>query len=156
MRLISRIGFVFGLALGALVALAFAAHAGTEHVGARENDFLPQEIRIDPGDKVVWKNVGFREHTVTANDRSYDSGRMDPSDEFARTYRKEDYYFYHCKLHGAARSGMWGVVVVGDPGPPGGRRPKLLVPDRFRTIQKAVDAARAVTHKKSWSTFPIS
>jgi plastocyanin/nitrous oxidase accessory protein NosD len=142
MRTISRIGLLLGLTLAALIALAVAAHAGTKHVGARDNDFLPQEIRIDPGDRVVWKNSGFREHTVTADDRTYDSGRMDSGDEFAHTYRKTGYYFYHCKLHGAARSGMWGVVVVGNPGPPGGRRPKLVVPDRFRTIQKAVDAAR--------------
>lgn len=142
MRITSRIGFLFGFAFAVLVALAGAAHADSGHVDARDNVFVPQEIRIDPGDRVVWSNVGFRDHTVTADDRSYNSGTMDSGDEFARTFRKKGYYFYHCNLHGAARSGMWGVVVVGDPGPPGGRRPKLVVPDEFRTIQKAVDAAR--------------
>jgi plastocyanin len=142
MRLSSRIGFLWGLAFVAFVALASAAHADTKQVGARENLFVPQEVRIDPGDRIVWTNNGIRDHTVTADDRAYDSGPIDPGDKFARTYRKEGYYFYHCKLHGSVRSGMWGVVVVGDPGPPGGRRPKLVVPDKFRTIQKAVLAAQ--------------
>jgi parallel beta-helix repeat protein len=140
MSIISRAAVVFGLAFAGALAISSAAHAGTAQVNARDNAFEPQEVRIDPGDRIRWDNVGFRDHTVTADDRSFNT-RLDPGGEFTRKFRKKGYYFYHCTLHGQARSGMWGVVVVGNPGPPGGRRPRIVVPDDFLSIQRAVDEA---------------
>jgi plastocyanin len=132
-----------------VVALPIASQAASGAVAIKDNEFTPREIRIDPGDSVIWTNQGARVHTVTADNRSFDSGDIKPGGTFSRRFEEEGYYFYYCKQHGAAGGvGMWGVVIVGDP-PPSPRleektsgRPKIVVPDDAPTIQKAVNQAR--------------
>ena len=114
--------------------------AGTHEVKVRDNSFQPQQILVDVGDTVTWKGGGFRPHTVTSDTKLFDSGRMSSSDEFSFTFRKKGKYYYHCTLHGAAKKGMWGVIVVGDL--PKDERDKVLVPDDYPTIQEAVAAAK--------------
>ncbi|MFN2389721.1 MAG: NosD domain-containing protein [Actinomycetota bacterium] len=139
---------VLGLVASALAGTTSPARAATAAVAIRDNFFSPREVRIDPGDRVVWTNETTNDHTVTSDERLFDSRRLEPGETFARTFRKEGYYFYHCKLHGAKdRVGMWGVVIVGDPPVPpelrkrGNVRPKMVVPRDFPTIQAAVDRA---------------
>lgn len=139
--------------LGALVAastiVAAPAQAVPAVVAAKDNRFDPQEVRIDPGDSVTWRNEGARTHDVTSDEKGeFNSGDMESGDTFSHTFQEEGYYFYFCRFHGSkGRVGMWGVVIVGDPPPPPELeeerdvRPKLVVPDDFPTIQKAVDAA---------------
>jgi parallel beta-helix repeat protein len=73
---------------------------------------------------------------------------MKPGDTFSQQFDEEGYYFYYCRFHGSPRAGMWGVVIVGDPPPPPelkhkkDDRTRLVVPTEFKTIQKAVDAAK--------------
>lgn len=152
------------LALVAVAALVTAlvgvdvpeARAASATVSVRDNVFSPQEVRIEPGDSVVWNyGSGRNTHTVTSDEPGlFDSGDMRPTSNrtFTRTFREAGTYPYFCRYHGApGGAGMSGVVVVGDPqdpspgdGPDHGRdgRPKLVVPTDFSTIQKAVDAAR--------------
>lgn len=136
--------------LGAIVFLGLPApsYGATQTVSIRDNRFVPQEVRIDPGDSVVWTNQGARIHDVRSDDGAFRSGDMEPGDTFSHTFTEEGYYYYHCTYHGAAgRVGMWGVVIVGNPPPPEEEeqekddRPKLVVPDDFPTIQKAVNKA---------------
>jgi plastocyanin len=135
------------LTLGALLAILVApilpARAGgaTIAVDARDNVFAPEQLHVDPGDTVVWENVGFRVHTVTSDTGAFDSGNMSPGDTFSRTFQEEGFFFYHCRHHGSARNGMWGVVIVGDPPPPSGAREKIVVPRDYATIQRAVSRA---------------
>lgn len=141
-----------GLTAALAVLLAFLvvpvtpaiAGAATIEVEARDNVFVPEQLHVDPGDTVVWENVGFRVHTVTSDTGIFDSGNMASGDTFSRTFPEEGFFFYHCRHHGSARNGMWGVVIVGDPPPPSGAREKIVVPDDYRTIQRAV--ARADPH----------
>ncbi len=141
---------------GCLLALALPAapsFGASQTVSVRDNRFNPQEVRIDPGDTVIWVNEGARVHDIKSDERGqFRSGDMQPGDTFSHTFTEEGYYFYYCTYHGAAgQVGMWGVVIVGNPPPPdeeeGGKddRPKLVVPDDFPTIQKAVDAAKPGT-----------
>jgi plastocyanin len=121
------------------------ASAATLAVDARDNFFVPQEVHIDVGDKVTWTNKGQRFHTVTSDEKGlFDSGQMAHGETFSRTFKKEAFFYYFCRLHGArGQIGMWGVVVVGDPPPPGkDERDKLVVPTDYPTIQEAVDAAK--------------
>lgn len=135
------------LALGALLAVLVApivsARAGgaTIAVEARDNVFVLEQVHVDPGDTVVWENVGFRAHTVTSDTGAFDSGNMAPGDTFSRTFQEEGFFFYHCRHHGSARNGMWGVVIVGDPPPPSGARERIVVPGDYPTIQRAVSRA---------------
>lgn len=132
-----------------VVGMPTASQGATTTVTMRDNRFVPQEIRIDPGDTVIWSNQGSRVHDVKSDERGqFRSGDMEPQDTFSHRFTEEGYYFYHCTYHGAAgKVGMWGVVIVGDPPPPEDvekekdPRPKIVVPDDFPTIQKAVDAA---------------
>ncbi|HEX8024785.1 MAG TPA: right-handed parallel beta-helix repeat-containing protein, partial [Candidatus Limnocylindrales bacterium] len=117
-----------------------------------------QVIRVPVGGTVEWVNRGRNPHTVTAEDRSFDSGVMQTGDEFSQTYAKPGVYPFICTLHGANGGiGMAGIVVVGDValGPRGGtaevgpgREPvpagpgkTIRVPADQPTIQAAVDAA---------------
>lgn len=149
-RLIKR---YLGIALAAsalVVGLPATSQGASQTVAIRDNSFEPQQARVDPGDTVVWANEGDQPHTVTSDKRGeFDSGEMDPGETFQQTFPEEGYYYYFCKLHGArGRVGMWGLVIVGDLPPPKDLeeghqpRPKLLVPDDFPTIQRAVDAAK--------------
>jgi plastocyanin len=139
-RIVARVLLTLALCLSYVVTLVPTSHAATFQVSAIDNVFTPKELHIDVGDRVVWKNSGIRVHTVTSDTGLFDSGDLFIGQTFARTFKKEGYYFYHCTHHGSARTGMWGVVVVGDPEPPG-TRPKVIVPDDYSTIQKAVNHA---------------
>jgi len=129
------------------------AAAASAEVVVRDNRFEPREVRIDPGDTVTWTNQGSRVHDLKADNGEFRSRDMRRGDRFSHTFRTEGYFFYHCTYHGSkGRVGMWGVVIVGDPPPPPeplrtrkSRRPRLLVPDDFTTIQAAVNHARSGT-----------
>jgi plastocyanin len=118
------------------------AAAATVEVDARDNFFVPQEIHVDVGDSVTWTNTGARNHTVTSDEQGlFDSGQMVPGETFSRTFRREAFFYYFCRLHGQrGQVGMWGVVVVGNPGQD--QRDELVVPRDYDTIQQAVDAAK--------------
>ena len=149
-----------GLLLSALVATsgAGATSSGsppgrgageTVRVDARDNVFAPERLNVEPGDTVVWENVGFRVHTVTSDDGAFESGNLGPGDSFSRTFSEEGFFFYHCRHHGSPRTGRWGVVIVGDPPPPSGARERIVVPDDYRTIQ------RAASHAEPHSTIVV-
>lgn len=133
------------LTAAGLVAATPAAPAAEVGVSIQDNLFVPQEIHVDPGDTVEWTHVGTRVHDVTSDTGEFLSGDMTRGARFSHTFEKEGSYYYHCSFHGrSGKQGMWGVVVVGDPAPSEGEdeeRPKLVVPDDFKTIQAAVDAA---------------
>jgi plastocyanin len=147
-RLMSLMVAVVVLVLG----LPGTSGAVTQTVSMRDNTFNPKEVRIDPGDRVIWRNNGAATHSVTSeiskSKGGFDSGKMNPGQTFSQQFNEEGYYFYYCKFHGSPRAGMWGVVIVGNPPPPPelkkkkDNRPVLTVPTEFPTIQKAVDAAK--------------
>ena len=116
-----------------------------------DNFFTPREIHIEPGDTVVWRNSGRNVHDVASDiPGQFRSGDLIRGKTFSHTFTKEGYYYYHCANHGGAgQTGMWGLVIVGDPPepepPPKDPRPTLRVPKDFPTIQKAVDRAKAGT-----------
>jgi plastocyanin len=139
-------------ALLVVIGLPGTSGAVTQTVSIRDNTYNPKEVRIDPGDRVIWRNNGATTHSVTSetprSKGGFDSGEMKTGDTFSHQFSEEGYYFYYCKFHGSPRAGMWGVVIVGDPPPPPDLkkekddRPVLVVPNEFSTIQKAVDAAK--------------
>ena len=136
-------------ATATVVALApEPSRAANEAVTMRDtNKFVPEEVRIDPGDTVVWSNAGSKTHTVTADDRSFNSGEIKAGGRYEQTFDEEGFYYYYCRMHGGKNGvGMSGVVVVGNPDPieeDDQRSDKeiLVVPTEYKTIQKAVNAA---------------
>jgi plastocyanin len=63
------------------------------------------------GTTVEWANNDALPHTVTANDRSYDSGNIAPGRTYRHTFTKAGSYAYFCVLHPF----MKGVIVVREP-----------------------------------------
>jgi plastocyanin len=70
--------------------------------------FNPTSSTIKVGDKVTWTNKDSTTHTVTADDKSFDSGDLAPGATFSFTFSKAGSVPYHCKIH----SSMHGTIVV--------------------------------------------
>jgi plastocyanin len=71
---------------GAAVSIQFAA-------------FAPTTTSVLAGDTVMWTNDASRQHTVTADDGSFDSGTLAANGHFARVFDAPGTYAYHCRLH---------------------------------------------------------
>ncbi len=116
------------LAVGAAVLAsspATAQHSGEHAAGpsaARVQigfaAVSPLHVDVVSGESVTWTNGSARVHTVTADDASFDSGRLASTTTFTHRFDATGEAPYHCKLHPAIR----GVVAVHDLllGPPPG------------------------------------
>src|SRR4051794_11680069 len=70
--------------------------------------FEPGTLTVPVGATVTWTNTGSRPHTVTADDGSFDSGRLDPGEQFSQTFDQPGTFTYHCGFH----PDMQGSIVV--------------------------------------------
>ena len=77
-----------------------AAQSGAE-IAVQVVDFAfePAMVMIEPGTTVTWTNAGDRPHTVTADDGSFDSGRLDPGETFSYTFDQPGTFTYVCGFH---------------------------------------------------------
>lgn len=94
-----------------LAWLATGAVEAADHgVDVLDNRYEPATITVAPGDKVIWTNKGLLNHTVTADNRSFTSGPMLPTERFGPTFTEPGRYPYRCDFH--EDQGMQGVVIV--------------------------------------------
>src|SRR5687768_769001 len=85
--------------LSIVTALTFSAGpalaAGKQVTVTIENlKFRPDPVTIDVGDTIVWTNNDDREHSVKADDGSFDSGALRTGKSFSRTFTKAGKYSY--------------------------------------------------------------
>ncbi len=73
-------------------------------------DFAYHAVRVTVhvGDTVKFINDDGDAHTVTASDKTFDSGGLDTGESWSRTFTKPGTYAYFCALHPY----MKGMVVV--------------------------------------------
>lgn len=99
-----------------LTALAAGPTARVEVLGPPENKFDPKTVAIRAGGTVTFEwPSGSNSHNLIPDD-----GKDRPNDPIVRngpftvevTFPTAGDYFYHCSVHGSARSGMFGKVVV--------------------------------------------
>jgi len=92
----------------ALVALAAPANAAMDHGNHRApavavaigySTYTPGTVTVVPGEPIRFRNDSARAHTVTADDSSFDSGRMASGDTFDFAPAKPGSVGYYCKLH---------------------------------------------------------
>jgi plastocyanin len=76
--------------------------------GMKSLMFQPSRIEITTGTTVEWTNNDAVEHTVTATDRSFDSGNIAPGATWRYTFTKPGTYSFFCIVHPF----MKGVVIV--------------------------------------------
>lgn len=104
------------LALGVLAAPAASQRGAGEHAGPAQQATIgfdavrPARLQVVTGETVMWTNESARVHTVTADDESFDSGRLATSQTFSRSFGATGEAPYHCTLHPFIR----GVVAVTD------------------------------------------
>ena len=109
------LGAALALCLLAPVGSAFAQGADAT-VDMSSFSFKPAEVHILPGQTVLWTNSDPVQHTVTADDGSFDSGLVDAGTTFSMSFDAPGAYQYYCQPHGGPGGvGMSGVVVVDDP-----------------------------------------
>ena len=85
-----------------------APPGGASRVDIGFRSFTPRTTQLLVGDTVTWDNASVRAHTVTADDGSFDAGRLRTGGRFVRRFDAEAVVPYHCELH----AGMTGTVVV--------------------------------------------
>lgn len=61
--------------------------------------YVPTRIEVDAGTTVQWKNLDAMIHTVTAVDRSFDSGVIAADGSYSRTFTKPGTYAVYCLAH---------------------------------------------------------
>jgi plastocyanin len=80
-----------------------------------DNSFSPNKITVPVGATVVWTHKGQKPHTVTADDGSFDSAKLENGASFKQTFAKSGTFPYFCQFHGGKGSeGMAGAIVVTD------------------------------------------
>ena len=88
-----------------------AAPAGATRAEIRTMTFGPKRIEITAGTTIVWTNTDPLVHTISADDRSWDSGAIEPGKTWSHTFTQPGEYSFHCTPHPF----MKGVVVVRQP-----------------------------------------
>lgn len=123
-----------------LVAAAALLAAATPGAAADALDvhipgtfFSPSAISVVAGDTVTWTNDTFTTHTVTADDGSFDSGRLGSGGRFTQTFATPGRYRYYCAIHpfmsgevdvdAIALHGPGSAVLEGGSAPLAGRAP---------------------------------
>lgn len=83
---------------------AAAGAAGAEAAAATviqiaNLSFGAKEFHVRAGTRVRWVNGDQVQHSVTADDGSFDSGLIDPNQAFERVFDKPGDYPFHCTPH---------------------------------------------------------
>lgn len=61
--------------------------------------FNPTPVKIHSGDRVTFVNDDEEAHTVTSNDKSFDSEGLDGGTTWQHVFTKPGTYNYFCELH---------------------------------------------------------
>ncbi|CAN5719937.1 hypothetical protein BH23GEM10_BH23GEM10_08200 [soil metagenome] len=79
--------------------------------GMRNLAYQPARIEVPAGTTIIWQNNDQVEHSVTATDRSWDSGVIRPGETWQRTFTEPGTHAFFCTPHPF----MTGVIVVRQP-----------------------------------------
>src|SRR5471030_145979 len=96
------------LILLALAVVAMTAAGSRATVQIADYAFKQPTITVAAGTTITWTNHDDDPHTVTADDKSFDSKGLGNGDMWSHTFTKPGKYTYHC----AAHPFMQGTVVV--------------------------------------------
>ena len=115
-RAVSFFALFFGLAVFLAASIVVVrATAGADDakkpaatVNMKGSQYGPREVTVHPGDTVLFNNDDSMSHTVTAADKSFDSGDIAAGSSWSHTFDKAGTYAYICTYH----SWMHGTVKV--------------------------------------------
>ena len=75
------------------------AVTGGNVVELKDFSFNPKTITVKVGDKVTIKNSDIAGHSVTADDKSFDSGVLNQGESTTVTFDKAGTFGFHCTPH---------------------------------------------------------
>jgi plastocyanin len=85
-------------------------------VKALDNTFIDDEVDVEVGTEVVWKNGGRNDHDIVpvVDGESWGVGidAFHPGDSYSYTFSEPGEYAYYCTIHGTADVGMTGTIIV--------------------------------------------
>jgi plastocyanin len=128
--------------------------------------FNPPALDARVGDTIVWRNTGSMEHTVTADDHSFDSGIVPAGGTWSRTVDAPAYAAYHCTPHPWMKAVLRVAALDGapPPAPPvtagrsaASKRPRPAATERVGTgpVRHVVDIIEPdLTNVKGWAFSP--
>lgn len=85
-----------------------SASSGSSAVTIQGFAFGPNALEVKVGTTITWTNNDGAPHTVTADDGSFDSGRLNPGGTFSFTFAQAGTFAYHCNIHPS----MVGTITV--------------------------------------------
>ena len=80
--------------------------------------FQPNDLVVTTGMTVVWRNNGTNTHTVSADDKRFDSGNIAPGATWKYRFEEPGVFTYHCTPHPWMKASIRVVVPGGAPPPP--------------------------------------
>jgi plastocyanin len=89
----------FAVAAGLSVLLALPALAADHAVAIKGMKFVPANIEVKAGDTITFTNNDSAPHTATANDGSFDTGRLGKGESAQVTIAGAGTFAYICKIH---------------------------------------------------------
>lgn len=107
-RLALLVTFVAGCGSGGAPAPTSAAPVDPTAVAIQGFAFAPATLQVAKGTRVTWTNKDSTAHTVTANDKRFDSGNLAKDATFSVSFGDAVTVDYACLIHGT----MKGQIVV--------------------------------------------
>lgn len=77
-------------------------------VTIKDLSFQPNALTVPVGSTVTWTNNDSTQHTVSADDGSFDSGILQQGATFSQTFATAGTFAYHCNIHDT----MTGTITV--------------------------------------------
>jgi plastocyanin len=106
---LKRLLYLATLSMAALLFFAPAVSAQDDMtVSIQDFSFNPAQMTVAPGTTITWVNDGEEPHTTTADDGTWDSGTLQPGEDFSFTFDEPGTYAYLCEIHPQ----MTGTVTV--------------------------------------------
>ncbi len=102
--------FFVAAAMAIAVAQSSSTAPQTTVVHIASFSFHPDNLTVHTGDTVTFQNDDGVAHTVTADDKSFDSSNLDPKAKFSHTFASAGTFKYSCSYHPM----MKGTIVVKD------------------------------------------
>ncbi len=99
MNFLTRRGALSGLMALPLVLVAGKSHAATHQVSIEGFAFSPADLSVAVGDTVVFTNADGAPHTATAEDGSFDTGRLNRTQSGEITITAAGSHAYRCAFH---------------------------------------------------------
>jgi plastocyanin len=76
------------------------------YVDIRDYGFFPEELKIRPGESVVWKNLGYENHTVSFEEINISSGVLMSGENYTKIFDNEGVFNYNCLINPDLRGRM--------------------------------------------------